>query len=135
MKKLVLFIAVVTAFLFSNEANAQLITRGSIINPDGNKIASFYIMDNPTGFYWGCSSEFIKNDFARNFYRLETDKKQMIVAIKTSTRNQQQTLTIALTRMINEKHLSEKESFNKIFSFYYQNQHVPNWEYILLHEI
>lgn len=135
MKRLLIFIAVITAFLFSNKMNAQSISRGSMIDSNGKKITSFYLMDDATGFYWGCDNEFINNNFARNFYRLETDKNQMIVAIKTKSKNQQQTLTIALTRLLTEKKLTPKEGFNRIFQFYYQNQNVPNWEYLLLHEI
>lgn len=125
----------VTVFLNSNTVQAQSITRGSILDSGNKRVAYFYLMDTKDYFYWGCPSEFIETNFSRNFYRLETDRNQMIVAIKAKSKNQQQTLTIALTRLITEKKLTEAESFRRIFNFYFQNQNVPNWEYLLLNDI
>lgn len=126
MKKIILFSAVITAFLFSAQADAQTLTRGKVMDSLNIKpLAYFYVVENKGVTYWGCNSMMRHYNGEIWLNELEIEGVQ-ITGIKIRPEQNLQ-LNLKLTTLVRFKKMSPKGAFNHIYSTFEKYKFDPNW--------
>lgn len=126
MKKIILFVAVITAFLFSTHAEAQTLTRGKVMDSLNTKpLAYFYVVENKGLTYWGCNSLMHPYNGEKWLHEFEIEGVQ-ITGIKIRP-EQAVELNIKLTTLVRIKKMSPKKAFNHIYAVFEKYKLDPNW--------
>lgn len=117
MKKIVLLIAVITAFLFSTHTSAQTLTRGKVMDSLNTKpLAYFYTVEDRGSLYWGCNSKL--HHYGGNESWLNEIKAEGIQFTMIKIKPEQlQFLIIKLTILVRYQKLSPAKAFDKIYEF------------------
>ncbi len=131
MKKLVLLLSMLT-LMGENSCNyspekagkpVNSVTRGTFKTND-NEIIEFFIANDGFRMYWGCNNTLIPWKPKEGVFLINSDDGTQITAILVNSKDDQNSLTIALTELIN-KGYSAKAAFKMIFDTYNSGDIAP----------